>query len=128
LNLLLDTHALAWWLLKDARLPQKIFDRVADPECAVWISSVSALEMATKFRIGKWTSIGVLLHEFEMAIRAERFSSLPVNAAHALRGGLLVGVHRDPFDRLLAAQSLVEGFPLVTNDQVFKEFGVDVIW
>ena len=84
--------------------------------------------MATKFRIGKWTSIGGLLDDFEMAIRAERFASLPVNAAHALRGGLLAGRHRDPFDRLLAAQSLVEGFPLVTNDQAFKEFGVDTVW
>ena len=128
MNLLLDTHALAWWLLKDSRLSQKVYGLIADPKLAVWVSSVSAFEMATKFRIGKWSSVGVLVHEFEMAIRAEQFAFLPVNAAHALRGGLLAGDHRDPFDRLLAAQSLVEGYSLVTNDQVFKEFGVETIW
>ncbi len=125
---LFDTHALAWWLLKDERLPVKVYSLVADPENQIWVSSVSAFEMATKFRIGKWPGIGELARNFEIAIRAENFMLLPVNVLHATRGGLLEGAHRDPFDRLLAAQSIVEGMPLVTSDSAFKAFGVEAVW
>lgn len=125
---LLDTHALAWWLLQDERLPADVYSLIADPENQIWVSSVSAFEMATKFRIGKWPGIGELAKNFETAIRAENFLLLPIEASHATRGGLLEGSHRDPFDRLIAAQSLVEGVPLVTNDRAFKEFGVETAW
>jgi PIN domain nuclease of toxin-antitoxin system len=128
MRVLFDTHALAWWLLDDRRLSAKIRALIIDPANSVWVSAVTAFEMATKFRIGKWPGVGGLVSDFEAAIAKENFNLLPLSAAHALRGGLLEGAQRDPFDRLLAAQSLVEGLPLATDDPAFKIFGVETIW
>ena len=128
MRVLFDTHVLAWWLLDNSRLSPRVRELIIDPANDVMVSTVSAFEMATKYRIGKWPDIGGLVKEFETAVRAENFQLLPIGASHALRGGLLDGSHRDPFDRLLAAQSLVENIPLVTSDPVFKAFGVEVVW
>lgn len=128
MKVLLDTHAIAWWLLDDQRLSRKAHSIITDPDNQIWVSSISAFEIATTFRIGKWPDIGDLARNFETAIRSENFVLLPVTAAHGTRGGLLEGHRRDPFDRLLAAQSLGEQLPLVTFDPVFKAFGVETVW
>ena len=128
MRLLLDTHALAWWLLDDRRLPSRVHDLIADPDNEIWASAVSAFEAGTKYRIGKWRDIEELALNFEQAVRAENFGLLAISAAHASCGGLLGGSHRDPFDRLLAAQSLIESLPLVTNDPAFQAFAVETVW
>ena len=128
MRVLFDTHALAWWLLDERRLSPTIRALTIDPDTEVWISSVSAFEMATKFRIGKWPDVGDLVREFESAIFAENFQLLSINASHARTGGLLESTHRDPFDRLLAAQSIIEAMPLVTSDPAFRAFGVVTVW
>jgi PIN domain nuclease of toxin-antitoxin system len=128
LRALLDTHTLAWWLLDDRRLSEAALQVTADPENEIWVSAVSAFEAATKYRIGKWSDIRDLATSFEAAVLAEGFELLAISAQHASRGGLLEGVHRDPFDRLLAAQSLIEGIPIVTNDPAFAVFGAEVVW
>ena len=128
MKVLLDTHAVAWWLLDSGRLTRKSHAVIADPDNEIWVSSVSAFEMATKFRIGKWPNIGGLVQNFESAIKAENFLLLSINAAHAAHGGMMASPHRDPFDRLLAAQAILDGMMLVTNDPVFKVFGVEVLW
>jgi len=128
MRLLLDTHALAWWLLDDPRLPTHTRELIANPENEIVVSAVSAFEAATKFRIGRWNDIGPLAMAFEEIVAKQDFSILPISAHHASRAGLLPGSHRDPFDRLLAAQTEIEGSYLVTNDPRFADLGVRVIW
>jgi PIN domain nuclease of toxin-antitoxin system len=125
---LLDTHALAWWLLNDPRLSRKAFGVIADPGNEIIASAVAAWEAANKFRIGKWPDAQILATDFKSAVTAERFSILDVTHQHASVGGLLAGPHRDPFDRLLAAQALIERMPILSGDSVFADFGVEAVW
>ena len=128
MKLLLDTHALAWWLRDDAHLSSDARDLIADGANGVWVSAVSAFEMALKHRLGKWDEIGVLIDVFEQAIADERFELLSVTAAHALHGARIPATHRDPFDRLLAGQAAVEDLVLVTGDRAFDGLGIRTIW
>ena len=128
MKVLFDTHALAWWLMDSPRLSVEARRVVSDPGNTIFASPVSAFEMATKCRIGKWPTAAILVADFEGYMARQNFTLLPVTAAHALRGGSMVGEHRDPFDRLLAGQSLVEGLPLLTSDREFRAFGVEVVW
>jgi PIN domain nuclease of toxin-antitoxin system len=128
MRLLLDTHTLAWWLLDDLRLPSRTRALIADRENEIFASAVSAFEVATKFRIGKWNDIGPLAIAFEEIVATQNFVVLPIAASHACRAGLLRSSHRDPFDRLLAAQTEIEGLHLVTNDPKFENFGTRIAW
>jgi PIN domain nuclease of toxin-antitoxin system len=127
-RLLLDTHSLAWWLADDRRLSRAARSEVRDPENEIWTSAVSAFEAATKYRLGKWNDAHALAVSFDSAVRDEGFQLLSITAQHASRGGLLPGDHRDPFDRLLAGQCLVERMIFVTNDRAFRAFGVETLW
>ena len=128
MRLLLDTHALAWWLLDNPRLPERTRNLIAEADNEVLVSAVSAFEVATKFRIGKWNDIGPLAMAFEEIVSAQDFALLHVSANHASRAGLMRGAHRDPFDRLLAAQTEIEGLQLVTDDARFRDLGTATIW
>ena len=128
MKVLCDTHALAWWLLDDERLSGRVRAMIADTGNEVWVSAISAFEIAIKHRIGKWPDAGEIARDFENAVMAERFKILPVTVANACCVGLLPGVHRDPFDRLIAAQSLTENMQLVTRDAEFRMFGVETVW
>lgn len=128
MRLLLDTHALAWWFLDTPQLPTRIRDYIIDPDNLIVVSAVSAFEASTKFRIGKWDDAGPLATAFEETMISLGYPVLDVTARHATRAGLLPGEHRDPFDRLLAAQALVEDFVMVTNDGAIKELGAEIIW
>ena len=128
MKLLLDTHALAWFLLDLPRLPQTAKAAIADPHNTVMVSAVSALEIAIKARIGKWPEAEPIIRNFEQVMSAEQFSLLAVSVEHALKAGAMPGVHRDPFDRLLIAQALIEDLTLVSNETVFDGFGVQRLW
>jgi len=128
MRLLLDTHALVWWWTDDARLPRAARVAIADPENTVIVSAVSAWEIATKYRVGKWPEVGSILEAFETHVLRSRFISLAITSVHARLAGMLDGPHRDPFDRMLIAQSQVEGVPIVTGDSVFASHGAAVIW
>lgn len=125
---LLDTHALAWWLINDARLSRRAFAAISDPNNEIIASAVTAWEAANKFRLGKWPDARPLAMDFETTVKAERFSILDISFRHASIGGLLEGDHRDPFDRLLAAQAIVEQVPIISGDRAFGYFGVQSIW
>ncbi|MBO0662945.1 type II toxin-antitoxin system VapC family toxin [Jiella sp. MQZ9-1] len=125
---LLDTHALAWWLLNDPRLSRAAADAIAEPDHMIAASAASAFEIATKYRLGKWPEIAPIAKNFDALVRAERFSVLAVTAAHALLAGRMPGAHKDPFDRLLAAQATVEDLVVVTVDTAFDGFGVPRLW
>lgn len=128
MRILLDTHALLWWLLDDPRLTPGTRSMVRAAENQVLVSSVSAFEIATKYRLGKLWTGHIDLAALPRIISEERLEELPITMEHALAAGGLPGPHRDPFDRMLIAQSRLEGLPVVTRDPVFASYGVEVIW
>jgi PIN domain nuclease of toxin-antitoxin system len=129
MRILFDSHALFWFLQGDARsLSHGARTAIEDGESIVIASAVSAWEFANKYRVGKWQDAAHVATTFIQVMREEGIEILPVSAEHAQLAGLLPGSHRDPFDRMLAAQSQIEGMPLVTADPVFRSFGTKVIW
>lgn len=94
----------------------------------IHVSVASAAEVAIKNRVGKLNDIGNPLERFPELMAANRFISLPFSQQQALVAGLLPGDHRDPFDRLIAAQALDLDFTILTCDSVFIDFGCKVLW
>ena len=128
MNVLLDTHALLWWLFADRRLSSRAKAVLRDSQNQVSVSSASAWEIATKYRLGRLDSARPLVDDFSALMRKAGFSELPMTSAHAIRAGNWDVEHRDPFDRMLAAQSSLEDLRLVTRDPVFADFGLEPIW
>jgi PIN domain nuclease of toxin-antitoxin system len=81
-----------------------------------------------KVRLGKLPEASRLTHRLAESLREQDFKALPISVEHGRLGGLLPGAHRDPFDRVLAAQALLDDFVLVTNDPAFSSFGVKTFW
>jgi PIN domain nuclease of toxin-antitoxin system len=127
-DLLLDTHALLWWLFDDHRLSMAARHAIAAPEHRIWVSAASAWEIAAKARLGKLPEAGDVPQRLPHYLRQARFLELPVTIEHSLRAGALPGPHRDPFDRMLIAQSLSAGYSLVTIDPLFRDYGVKTTW
>ncbi len=128
MKLLLDTHALLWWLAGDAvNLPQRARDAIGDDGNAVYVSAASAWEIATKQRLGKLDA-GMLSGEIVTIVSRQQFLPLDVTLDHAERAGSLPGAHRDPFDRMLIAQAHAENMTLVSNERVFDSYGVARLW
>ena len=125
---LLDTHAFLWWLFDDSRLPVKVREIVADPHNEILVSSASAWEIATKHRLGKLEAAKVLVQDISGWVRTAGFGELPVSIVHAQRAGGWLQAHRDPFDRMLAAQSAIENLPLITSDKALDSFPVSIFW
>lgn len=125
-KLLLDTHALLWWAIGDRGLSKKVRRLVEDEDTQVFVSAASAWEIATKVRLGKlrWIRPGSL----ESYCTEQRFEMVAVTFAHGERAGSWRQAHGDPFDRMLAAQSAIEGIPLATDDAKLKDFGIDTVW
>ncbi len=92
------------------------------------VSAVSAMEVTTKVRVGKLPQAVLLAYEFERQVAEEGFSALDISTAHADLGGSLPFAHKDPFDRLLIAQAILEGLTLVSNERVFDATGVSRLW
>ena len=128
MRLLLDTHALLWWAAGDARLPRRVRAAIKDDRNAVIVSAVSAWEIATKHRLGKLPAPGPLVGGLLDYLADQEFVELGVSIRHAQHAGGLPGDHRDPFDRMLAAQAQLEGFTIVSNDAVFDGYGVRRMW
>jgi PIN domain nuclease of toxin-antitoxin system len=127
-KVLLDTHALLWWFADDSALPRQADALIDDPTNTVLVSAASAWEICTKVRIGKLPTGQILCDDFTGYLERFHFTPLPISIEHGRLAGRLPGLHKDPFDRMLAAQALVEGASLVTNDPSFAGFGVNVVW
>jgi len=125
---LLDTHALLWWLAGDRRLSSPARETIAQGAYDVYVSAASAWEISTKVRLGKLPEAGFLTAELASILRQQGFQTLPITLEHALLAGSLPGPHKDPFDRMLIAQSRIEGLPVVTRDPVFVPYGVETVW
>ncbi|MBF0167326.1 MAG: type II toxin-antitoxin system VapC family toxin [Alphaproteobacteria bacterium] len=128
MRLLLDTHALLWWFAGDEKLSKPARRLLEESQNEVLVSSASIWEIATKHRLGKQAEAEALLEDLEGHLSSQGFSTLPIEPRHALRAGLLPGPHRDPFDRMLIAQSLTEDIPLISNERLFDSFGVRRLW
>jgi PIN domain nuclease of toxin-antitoxin system len=123
-RLLLDTHAVLWWITDSPQLSTRARAALTDFNNEIYVSATSAWEIATKFRIGKLPQAAPFVYSFEESIREQRFLELPVSLGHAQRAGLLAGEHKDPFDRLLIAQAQAENLLLVSNEKLFDGYGV----
>ncbi|AGA32213.1 PilT protein domain protein [Thioalkalivibrio nitratireducens DSM 14787] len=128
MRIVLDTHALLWWFTNDARLSAKAHEVIGDLENTVVVSAASAWEIATKHRLGKLEIGSEVLRRFDELITADGFIHLAVNYRQAIHAGAYTVDHRDPFDRILAAQAELEQVPLVTADPAMREFPIRCIW
>lgn len=128
MRILLDTHVLLWWLAGDSQLPPRLRRTIGDEENIVLVSAASAWEIATKVRLGKLPSAADLASDIGSAVVSQGFVALPVTIAHAQRAGGLPGAHRDPFDRMLIAQSQIEDAPLASNETLFDSYGINRLW
>lgn len=128
MKLLLDTHALLWWWTDDARLSPASRAAIATDANAVFVSAASAWEIATKHRLGKLGGATEAVERYAALVDADGFAHFPVSARHGLRAGTYPAEHRDPFDRMLAAQSELEDLTLVTRDPAFGAFGTRTLW
>ena len=125
---LLDTHALLWWLTDDERLSVQALAIIKSPRNTVWVSPASGWELATKLRLGKLPGAERVLSKLPALVEESRLGVLPITLAHALSAGSLNHAHRDPFDRMLAAQAMAEHMTLVTSDSACKTLGAETIW
>ena len=127
-QLLLDTHALLWWWSGDSSLSPAARAAITDADATVFVSAASAWEIATKVRVGRLRAHGDVVGRFGELATAADLRHLAVTHRHGLRAGSYPTAHRDPFDRMLAAQAELESLTLVTNDTAFGEFPVRVLW
>jgi PIN domain nuclease of toxin-antitoxin system len=127
-RLLLDTHAFLWWLAGDSKLSRRAKAAISASDNPVYVSAASAWEIATKFRLGKLPGAGAIVSDIAGVVASQAFEPLPVSLLHAQRAGSLPGDHRDPFDRMLIAQSLFDGLTLVSNETLFDGYGVQRLW
>ncbi|MGN6268962.1 MAG: type II toxin-antitoxin system VapC family toxin [Sphingomonas sp.] len=125
---LLDTHAAIWWWTSDARLGAQASSLIASSEAVIYFSAASVWEIAIKSNAGKLPEIVDFESQYGPLMQANDFRSLAVTDDHVLRGGFLPGAHRDPFDRLIAAQALIEGMTVITRDREIAAFGCEVLW
>ncbi|MDY6855711.1 MAG: type II toxin-antitoxin system VapC family toxin [Thermodesulfobacteriota bacterium] len=125
--MLLDTHIFLWWLFDDPRLSIKIRQLVQSIDNTVYISSASVWEIATKFRLGKLPEAASIAKNVPLWIERAGFQPLNITPEHAQLAGTWDVAHRDPFDRMLAAQAKLERVPLVSDDMALVDFPIDII-
>jgi PIN domain nuclease of toxin-antitoxin system len=128
LRLLLDTHAVIWWLAGDTALTRIARDAISDETNDVFVSAASSWEIATKHRIGKLPQAAMLAADIPGAIARQGFQELAITLRHAQIAGALPGPHRDPFDRMLIAQALHEQMTLVSQEHIFSRYGAQLLW
>ena len=128
MRLLIDTHALLWWLSDDPSLSAAARRAMAETANVLLVSAASAWEIATKVRLGRLPGASELAADFQGFMLREGFTTLDITADHGIRAGLLPGPHKDPFDRMLISQAQAENVPIVTNERTFETYGVRRVW
>ena len=127
-GVLLDTHAFLWLAAREELVPEAIRTRLADPDLPVWLSVASVWELAIKRSLGKLETdvpLGDLVNSQCTAMGVEL---LPIRSEHALAVETLPFHHRDPFDRLLVAQAIIEGLGVASADRSFDGYPVERVW
>lgn len=128
MDLILDTHALVWVLQGHVRIGRSQAALIGDPANRIFITPVSVHEIANKHRLGRMPEAAPILKLAEDDFAAFDWLHLPLTVQHARLAGELDHPHRDPFDRLIAAQSIVENVPVMTVDAAIGELGAKVVW
>ena len=124
---LLDTHTLIWFLEGDKRLSTPAKDIICNNDVDIYVSIVSLWEMAIKISLGK-LELSQSLDQIIDKLPQQNITLLPTQTAHVLAVLRLPFEHRDPFDRLLIAQALVENMKFISNEALFLRYGVDRVW
>ena len=125
--LLLDTHIFLWWLFDDPNLPAGIKEQLSDPQVSVCVSSASVWEISTKYRLGKLPQAASVAEKVPLWIARAGFQSLAISPEHAQLAGSWDIAHRDPFDRMLAAQSRLEKMALASVDSALALFPINIV-
>jgi PIN domain nuclease of toxin-antitoxin system len=127
-QLLLDTHTFLWWLSGDSALSDAARRAIADEGNGIFVSAASTWEIATKHRLGKLPGVAAIVADLDRAAGDQGFVGLPISLRHGQVAGALPGPRRDPFDRMLIAQAMLENLVLVSNEQSFDAYGVARLW
>jgi PIN domain nuclease of toxin-antitoxin system len=125
---LLDSHALLWWWFDPDRLSTAVRERLIDPATPVLVSAASVWELSLKHHQGKLPELSAAIADLPGLLQADGFEALPISLAHGLRAGGYSQPHRDPFDRLLAAQAELERLVLLTADPQLSTFPCQTLW
>jgi PIN domain nuclease of toxin-antitoxin system len=128
MKILLDTHAFLWALVEPNKLSPRTRQLLEEDSTEVIVSSASAWEIGTKLRLGKLSGVKRVVADYAEALHGLQAVQLAITSDHALKAGSWKVEHRDPFDRMLAAQSALEKLALVSCDPAMKQFGIQVIW
>ncbi len=123
MNLLLDTHAFLWWLQDNRNLGRESRAAIVDPDNRVFVSAATAWEIAVKRSSGRLEAPG----DVGEWIETNGFDALPIEVAHAVASAELPKHHADPFDRLLIAQAVLEGFVLMARDDEIDKYDVEIL-
>ena len=128
MNYLLDTHAFIWWNEGSPRLPAPVHEALSDRTNQIWLSHASVWEMQIKVQINKLKLSAPLRDLIDEEIRANSLRLLAISYDDILKLDSLPPHHRDPFDRMIIAQTLNGGFQLVADDSEFPAYGVPIFW
>ena len=129
MKLLLDTHSYFWWAIgNDKRISAVAKKAIAARGSQVFVSAVSAYELAYKYRSGRLATAAPILIRLQEDLAERNFFELPLSLEHGRRAGELADEHGDPFDRLLAAQAIVEDMAIVSNDERLSALGAKRLW
>jgi PIN domain nuclease of toxin-antitoxin system len=128
MRLLLDTHALVWVMNGNPRLGRAARIAIEAPSNQLFVSAASIWEAATKFRLGKFPEAAILVDRPRKVLESLEIDALPISLEHARLAGSLSTEHKDPFDRMLAAQALLESLTLASEDAIFDDFAVSRLW
>jgi PIN domain nuclease of toxin-antitoxin system len=127
-RLLLDTHALLWWLAGDKSLSVTARSAISDSANEIFVSAASAWEIRTKFRLGKLPGAALVAADIAGYVADQGFLELVIRLVHGQVAGALPGPHRDPFDRMLVAQAVTDNLVLISNENAFDAYGVKRLW
>ena len=128
MRLLLDTHALLWWLAGDEALSDTARGAIGDPDNEIFVSAAAAWEIATKYRLGRLPGAAIVAADIASAVASQGFVELPINIRDGQTAGGLPAIHKDPFDRMLIAQAIAADMVIVSNEDLFNAYGVPRLW
>ncbi|MBC8497203.1 MAG: type II toxin-antitoxin system VapC family toxin [Anaerolineales bacterium] len=128
MNYLLDTHTFLWWITDDERLSKISRDLIAEGQNRLFLSAISGLEIAIKAQIGRLELPSNPIDFIQEQVATNAFMNLPLQLKHTLHVYTLPMHHRDPFDRVLVAQSQIENMPILSADPILRRYPVEIIW
>ncbi len=128
MNALLDTHTFLWWVAGAPQLSKTEKDFITNPDNKIFFSAASAWEIVIKIGTSKLTLPEESDFYITSRLISNRFQILPIELSHTLQIAKLPDLHRDPFDRIIIAQSQVTGMPILTIDRLIVQYPIDIIW